>query len=234
MAKPRKKQKKELGKGGIAALIIAGIALVAILVGVVYFVQSGGAGVSESAGLISVGDNQTVANESEDAADDGSVEVDPATTTKKGDKVSAEDVIAEAEENSEKAANTPKNNESDSSTDGIVYKSKATAKQLAQYYDEDIDAFRKAYDGKTVTVTGKLASKSSKMLYVELTTGTKVPMRVYINGEDEREKFSDLKKGATITVKGNVGVLYPQSMDNGGLQEMANGLIAIDTATLVS
>ena len=42
-----------------------------------------------------------------------------------------------------------------------------------------------------------------------------------------------MKDGSTITVKGNLGILYPQSMDAGGFQEMANGLIALDSVTLV-
>ena len=119
------------------------------------------------------------------------------------------------------------------SSGGIVYQSKVTSKQLGQYYDTDIDAFRRAYDGKTVTVTGKLTGKSPKMLYVELATGTKVPMRVYLESEEQRTQFNALKEGSTITVKGSLGILYPQSMDAGGFQEMANGLIALDSVTLV-
>ena len=97
--------------------------------------------------------------------------------------------------------------------------SKVTAKQLGEYYDADTDSFRKVYDSKTVTVTGKLSGKSAKMLYVELATGTKVPMRVYLNSEEQRTQFSDLKDGSTITVKGNIGVLYPQEVDAGGFRK---------------
>ena len=154
-------------------------------------------------------------------------------------RLSKEDVVKAAEEEASKAkersSRKAENTEApaNSSVGGITYQSKVTAKQLGQYYTADTDAFRKVYDGKTVTVTGTLSGKSPKMLYVELATGAKVPMRVYLNSEEQRTQFNALEEGSTITVKGNVGVLYPQSMDAGGFQEMANGLIALDSVTLV-
>lgn len=233
MAKTRKKQNKELGVGSIIAMVVAGLLLVGILAGVVFYVHSGKAGVSQSAGLITTVEPSVAPDESDGAASDGT-----GGDSKSTSKLSKEDVADaieadEAASKTAKASDSAKDTAEKDSSGTIAYRSKVTAKQLGQYYDTDIDAFRKAYDGKTVTVTGKLSGKSAKMLYVELATGTKVPMRAYLNSEEQREQFNALKVGSTITVKGNVGILYPQSMDSGGLQEMADGLIALDTVTLV-
>ncbi len=238
MAKSRSKQKKELGVGSIIALVVAALVLIGILAGVVFYVHSGKAGISESAGLITA--NVTdVSAENADAAEGDSADAEAADSSSKGkSKVSKEEVV-EAIEKAEQSASaraskeqiTPK--DSAKSAGGITFQSKVTAKQLGEYYDADTDSFRKVYDGKTVTVTGKLSGKSAKMLYVELATGTKVPMRVYLNSEEQRTQFNDLKDGSTITVKGNIGVLYPQEVDAGGFQEMANGLIALDSVTLI-
>lgn len=235
MAKTKKKQNKEMGVGSIIALVVAALTLIAILAGVVFYVHSGKAGISESAGLITGVETQ-VATENvagDDAAKADSSEAE-ATDKATGDKAKEEASAAEknASARSAKEASTPKDSAKGSSVN-ITYQSKVTAKQLGQYYDADTDAFRKVYDGKTVTVTGKLSDKSAKMLYVELATGTKVPMRVYLDSEEQRTQFNELKDGSTITVKGNLGILYPQTMDAGGFQEMANGLIALDSVTLV-
>ncbi len=233
MAKTKAKQNKEFGVGSIIALVIAGLVLIGILAGVVLYVHSGRAGISQSAGLITGVETQ-VATENGDAAADA---VDKASKGKS--RVSKEDVVkeaeaeaAKAEESASRKAESTKDS-ANSSSGGITYQSKVTSKQLGQYYDTDIDSFRKVYDGKTVTVTGKLTGKSPKMLYVELATGTKVPMRVYLESEGQRTQFNALKEGSTITVKGSLAILYPQAMDAGGFQEMANGLIALDTVTLV-
>lgn len=233
MAKKKAKQNKEFGVGSIIALVIAGLVLIGILAGVVLYVHSGRAGISQSAGLITGAETQ-VAAENGDAADAAADEAFKGKT-----RLSKEDVVKAAEEEASKAkersSRKAENTEApaNSSVGGITYQSKVTAKQLGQYYTADTDAFRKVYDGKTVTVTGTLSGKSPKMFYVELATGAKVPMRVYLNSEEQRTQFNALKEGSTITVKGNVGVLYPQSMDAGGFQEMANGLIALDSVTLV-
>ena len=50
MAKTKKKQNKEMGVGSIIALVVAALTLIAILAGVVFYVHSGKAGISESAG----------------------------------------------------------------------------------------------------------------------------------------------------------------------------------------
>lgn len=238
MANSRNNQKKELGVGSIIAMVVAALLLIGILGGVIYYVHSGRAGISQSAGLITTVEASQVPQESADAASDGSAGDSQDAGTGKTSKVSKEDVVREIEAN-EAAAKTAKattaaeKTTAGSNASGIAYKSKVTAKQLGQYYNADTDAFRKAYDGKTVTVTGTLSAKSAKMLYVELSTGTKVPLRVYLNSEEQREQFNALGEGSTITVKGNVAVLYPQAVDSGGFQEMANGLIALDTVTLV-
>lgn len=235
MAKSRNKQ-KELGVGSIIALVVAALTLIAILAGVVVYVHSGRAGISESAGLITVNEAESVSQEAGDADAAETDATDKASQDKS--KVSEEEAskVAEkeaskAEDRSAKEAGSPK--DSSKSSGSIKYQSKVTAKQLGQYYDADTDAFRAAYDGKTVTVTGKLSGKSAKMLYVELATGTKVPMRAYLSSEEQRNQFNALKEGSTITLKGNVAVLYPQAMDSGGFQEMANGLIALDSVSLV-
>lgn len=234
MAKSKKNQKKELGVGSIIALVVAALVLVGILAGVVFYVHSGKAGISESAGLITA--NVTEVSAENAGAAEGDAEEADATDKDSKDKssLSKEDAVKaeqSASARASKEASTPK--DSTKSSGSITFQSKVTASQLGEYYNQDTDAFRKAYDGKTVTVTGKLSDKSAKMLYVELATGTKVPMRVYLNSEEQREQFSALKDGSTITVKGNLGILYPQSMDAGGFQEMANGLIALDSVTLV-
>ena len=215
MAKSKKNQKKELGVGSIIALVVAALVLVGILAGVVFYVHSGKGGISETAGLITANVTE-VSAENAGAAEGDAEEADAAdkdsedkSSLSKEDAVKAEQ---SASARASKEASTPKDSTKSSG---------------------NTDAFRKAYDGKTVTVTGKLSDKSAKMLYVELATGTKVPMRVYLNSEEQREQFSALKDGSTITVKGNLGILYPQSMDAGGFQEMANGLIALDSVTLV-
>lgn len=235
MAKTKKKQNKEMGVGSIIALVVAALTLIAILAGVVFYVHSGKAGISESAGLITGVETQVATENAvgDDAAKADSSEAE-ATDKATGDNAKEEASAAEknASARSAKEASTPKDSAKGSSVN-ITYQSKVTAKQLGQYYDADTDAFRKAYDGKTVTVTGKLSDKSAKMLYVELATGTKVPMRVYLDSEEQRTQFNELKDGSTITVKGNLGILYPQTMDAGGFQEMANGLIALDSVTLV-
>lgn len=229
-AKQNKRARQKLGAGGVLALVLAGVILVAILGGVVYYVHSGKAGVGESTGMIA--SSSTVATESDSKAVDEVTDSDGNVVTGQG-QISAEDVVREAESRSRKAAQTPKNSPEGASAGKIVFKNTVTANQLGTYFTTDVNSFRKVYDGKTVTVTGKLSSKSSKMLYVELSTGTKVPMRVYLSNEEQREQFSDLENGTSITVRGNVGVVLPEKMDNGGFQEMANGMIALDTVTLV-
>lgn len=238
MAKSKKKQNKELGVGSIIAMVIAGLLLIGILAGVVWYVHSGKADVSQSAGLITTVVPSEVPNESNGAASDGSADTAKDNGTAKKSKMTKEELVSAVEAEEAAAKKTQSNQTTKASADtnasgSIVYKSKVTATQLGKYYDEDIDAFRKVYDGKTVTVTGKLAGKSAKMLYVELSTGTKVPLRVYLNSEEQREQFNALKDGSGITVKGNVAVLYPMDTDSGGFQEMANGLIALDTVSLV-
>ena len=52
MAKNKTKQNKEFGVGSIIALVIAGLVIIGILAGVVLYVHSGRAGISQSAGLI--------------------------------------------------------------------------------------------------------------------------------------------------------------------------------------
>ncbi|MBO4383148.1 MAG: hypothetical protein J5847_03545 [Clostridia bacterium] len=239
MAQKRTKKNDKLGKGGIAALIIAGLLLIALLVGVIFFVHSGKAGVSESAGLITA--NETTAVEQTTAlepdADETTAKAVKTVTDKDGNVVTVkEDEDAAGAKSSGTDETTKKEPAKDTakvSPSDIVFQSKVTAKQLGQYYDADVDTFRKVYDGKTVTVTGKVASKSPKMLYVELATGTKVPMRIYLSTEAQREAFNLLEKGKKITVKGNLAILYPEQVDAGGFQEMANGLIALDSVTLV-
>ena len=235
MAKNKAKKNKEFGVGSIIALVIAGLVLIGILAGVVLYVHSGKAGISQSAGLITGVETQ-VATENAAGADqtdaDAADKESKGKSTASGEAVTKEAESVTAEESASKKEESTKAS-SKASSGGIVYQSKVTSKQLGQYYDTDIDAFRKAYDGKTVTVTGKLTGKSPKMLYVELATGTKVPMRVYLESEEQRTQFNALKEGSTITVKGSLGILYPQSMDAGGFQEMANGLIALDSVTLV-
>lgn len=232
MAKKRQ-NKKGLGAGGIVALVIAGLALVAILVGVVYYVHSGRAGMDQSAGLITANETTLVTQktteldkESAETAEDADAETEDAEAAESSDSSETANA-ADSKESS-----TPKDSAASSSS-GSIYKKKTTAKKLGKLYDADTDAFRKAYDGKTVTVSGKLVSKSAKMLYVELDTGTKVPMRVYLNSEEQREQFNKIDEGTTITVKGTVGVLYPMQSDAGGFQDMKDGLIALDTVTLV-
>ncbi|MBO7682230.1 MAG: hypothetical protein ILO43_01725 [Clostridia bacterium] len=229
MAKTKKKD--GLGVGGIIGLVVAALLLIGILAGVVLYVHSGRAGLGESAGILAADDNTavtlTLEEEKEaaakEAAENGkgkrTTEKESAEKTKK-----SSDTDGKAAETSEKA---------ETFSGEVTYQAKASAKTLGAMYDADVDAFRKAYDGKSVTVTGKLKDKSSKMLYVELDTGTKVPLRVYLNTEEQREQFNMFEKGRGLTVKGTVAVLYPQSPDAGGFQEMANGLIALDTVTLV-
>lgn len=233
MAKNKAKQNKEFGVGSIIALVIAGLILIGILAGVVLYVHSGRAGISQSAGLITGVETQ-VATENGDAAADAADKSSKGKTNVSKEDVSkaAEAESATAEDRASQKAESTKAS-ANGSSGGITYQSKVTSKQLGQYYDTDVDAFRKAYDGKTVTVTGKLSGKSPKMLYVELATGSKVPMRVYLESEGQRTQFNALKEGSTITVKGSLGILYPQSMDSGGFQEMANGLIALDSVTLI-
>lgn len=239
MAKTKKKQNKELGVGSIIAMVVAGLLLIGILAGVVWYVHSGKAGVSQSAGLITTVEPSLVPNESDGSASDSSADTAKDKGTAKKTRMSKEEAVS-AIEAEEAAAKKTRSNlttqaaSADTNASGsVVYKSKVTATQLGKYYDADTDAFRKVYDGKTVTVTGKLSGKSAKMLYVELATGTKVPLRVYLNSEEQREQFNALKDGSSITVKGNVAVLYPMDTDSGGFQEMANGLIALDTVSLV-
>ena len=239
MARNTKKKNDRLGKGGIAALVLAGLLLIAVLAGVIFYVHSGKAGVSESAGLITA--NETTAIEQPTAeepdADEATTKAVKTVTDKDGNVVTVkedEDATgAKASGSDETTKKEPAKDTAKLSASDIVFQSKVTAKQLGQYYDADVDTFRKVYDGKTVTVTGKVASKSPKMLYVELATGTKVPMRIYLSTEAQREAFNLLEKGKKITVKGNLAILYPEQVDAGGFQEMANGLIALDSVTLV-
>ena len=232
----KRQNKKVLGAGGIVALVIAGLALVAILVGVVYYVHSGRAGMGQSAGLITANETTLVTQktteldkESAEEAEDADAEAEDADAADSSDS-SKSNKTAKASDSKE--SSTPKDSAASSSS-GSIYKKKTTAKKLGKLYDADTDAFREAYYGKTVTVSGKLVSKSAKMLYVELDTGTKVPMRVYLNSEEQREQFNKIDEGTTITVKGTVGVLYPMQSDAGGFQDMKDGLFALDTVTLV-
>ena len=68
MAKNKAKQNKEFGVGSIIALVIAGLVLIGILAGVVLYVHSGKAGISQSAGLITGVETQ-VATENATGAD---------------------------------------------------------------------------------------------------------------------------------------------------------------------
>lgn len=235
MAKQRqKKRNKGLGAGGIVALVIAGLVLIGILAGVIWYVHSGRVGMGQSAGIITA--EQTTVLEKTTSKDVVSDEGDgSAKTSKDKSKTTAKAADEGKSENAtsadRKEASTPKDSAAGSSA--VTFKSKTTAKTLGKYYTADTDAFRKAYDGKTVTVSDTISDKSAKMLYVELETGKKVPLRVYLSSEEQREQFNKFAKGDTITVKGSVGVLYPMDVDSGGFQEMADGLIALDSVSLV-
>ena len=217
-------KKKELGVGGIVGLVIAALLLLAILAGVVFYVHSGRAGIGQSAGILTPEESTAISAElATDPAEAGS-DAEAAET----DAVDAETTNADAAD-----ASVPKDKEA-SSDGAVTYKAKTTAKKLGALYDQDVEAFRNAYQGKTVTVTGKVTDKSAKMLYIELDTGTKVPLRIYTSSEEQRDQFSAFAKGTEITVRGTMSILYPAEVDSGGFQEMANGLIALDTVTLVS
>ena len=238
MARTQTKKNDKLGTGGIIALVIAGLLLIAMLAGIIFYVHSGKAGVDQSAGLITAGET-TVAEQqtkaAKTAAEKKTTVAETQTVTDKEGNV----LVVEEKDGTTKVVKSAKSEESAAkdkpklSAKDIVFSNSVTAKQLGQYYDADVDTFRKLYDGKNVTVKGKLSGKSAKMLYVELATGTKVPMRVYLSTEEQREAFNLLAEGKTITVKGNLAILYPQQMDAGGFQEMANGLIALDSVSLV-
>lgn len=238
--KRQRKQDKGLGVGSIIALVIAGLVLIGILAGVVWYVHSGRNVMGQTAADVTIQQTTVLENvtlEGEDAAaeDDsdgaGSSEKSAKDASKNADSAGAKNTTAAAG-NAAATTKASAGSASDSSVK-VAYKSKATAKTLGKYYTADTDAFRKAYDGKTVTVTGTISDKSSKMLYVEFETGKKVPLRVYLSSEEQREQFNKFAKGDTITVKGTVAVLYPMNTDAGGFQEMANGLIALDSVTLV-
>lgn len=222
--KRQAKQDKGLNAGGIVALVIAGLALIGILAGVVFYVHSGRAGLDQSAGLITANEPTEVTQKADLAED----EVLVTMTDKDGNVVSA---VSKKESTTASEEGSAK--DSAAAAEASVFKSKTTAKNLGKLYVADTDAFRKAYDGKTVTVSGKMSGKSAKMLYVELETGTKVPMRVYLSSEEQRERFNKIPDSSNITVKGSLGVLYPMQSDAGGFQEMANGLIALDNVSLV-
>lgn len=231
--KQQRKQEKGVGVGSIVAMVIAGLVLVGILGGVVWYVHSGRAGLGQSAGLLTAGETTIVSDNTSDGEEDAAAADDTEEVESKKADEASEKKTTKADR---KDTNTPKDSAKSSSNGSaaVAFKSKTTAKTLGKYYDADTDAFRKAYDGKTVTVSGSISDKSAKMLYVELETGKKVPLRVYLNSEEQREQFSKFAKGDTITVKGTMGVLYPMDTDAGGFQEMANGLIALDTVTLVN
>lgn len=237
MARTQTKKNDKLGAGGIIALVIAGLLLIAMLAGIIFYVHSGKAGVDQSAGLITAGETTAAEQKTKaaTAAEQKTTAAETQTVTDKDGNV----LVVEEKDGTTKVVKSAKSEESAAkdkptlSAKDIVFSNSVTAKQLGQYYDADVDTFRKLYDGKTVTVKGKLSGKSAKMLYVELATGTKVPMRVYLSSEEQREAFNLLAEGKTITVKGNLAILYPQQMDNGGFQEMANGLIALDSVSLV-
>ena len=155
MAKSKKNQKKELGVGSIIALVVAALVLVGILAGVVFYVHSGKAGISESAGLITA--NVTEVSAENAGAAEGDAEEADATDKDSKDKssLSKEDAVKaeqSASARASKEASTPK--DSAKSSGSITFQSKVTASQLGEYYNQDTDAFRKAYDGKTVTVLG--------------------------------------------------------------------------------
>lgn len=229
MAKPKKKE--SLGVGGIIGLVVAALLLIGILGGVVYYVHSGRAGVGQSAGILAADETLTGSMSLEEEKEAAAEE---AAENGKKKKTPAEEASKDAKKSSDADSKDAKASDDAETVSGeVVYKAQTTAKSLGAMYDKDVDAFRKAYDGKTVTVTGKLTDKSSKMLYVALDTGTKVPLRVYLSTEEQREQFNAFEKGKTLTVKGSVAVLYPQATDSGGFQEMANGLIALDTVSLV-
>lgn len=237
MARTQTKKNEKLSTGGIIALVIAGLLLVAMLVGIIFYVHSGKAGVDQSAGLITAGETTFV--EQKTKAETGKAKTAAAETKTVTDK-DGNVAVVEEKDGTTKVVKAVKSEESAAketaeklSAKDIVFANSVTAKQLGQYYDADVDTFRKLYDGKRVTVRGKISGKSAKMLYVELATGTKVPLRVYLSTEEQREAFNLMPEGKTISVKGNVAVLYPQQMDNGGFQEMANGLIALDNVSLV-
>ena len=225
-SKRESKRNKSLSTGGIIALVVAALVLVAILVGVVLYVHSGKAGVNESAGLVTANETtlveqKTTASEEETDATDASsdakstTKADASTTTVKA-KINEKEVVTKADGSA-----------------AVVYKKSLTAKQLGQYFKASPEDTFKQYDSKTVTLTGTLSDKSSKMLYVELKTGTNVPCRVYLNSEEQREQFNAIENGTKIKVKGTVGIMLPSSVDPGGFQEMANGLIALEDVTLV-
>ena len=237
MARTQTKKNDKLGAGGIIALVIAGLLLIAMLAGIIFYVHSGKAGVDQSAGLITAGETTAVEQKTKaaTAAEKKTTAAETQTVTDKEGNV----LVVEEKDGTTKVVKSAKSEESAAkdkpklSAKDIVFSNSVTAKQLGQYYDADVDTFRKLYDGKNVTVKGKLSGKSAKMLYVELATGTKVPLRVYLSTEEQREAFNLLAEGKTITVKGNLAILYPQQMDAGGFQEMANGLIALDSVSLV-
>ncbi len=233
MAHTSQKKNDKLGVGGIIALVIAGLLLVAMLAGVIFYVHSGKAGVDQSAGLITANDTTAVEQKTEASKTaENETSAETQTVTDKDGNV----MVVETKDGTTKVVKSDETAAKDTeklSAKDIVFANSVTAKQLGRYYDTDVDTFRKVYDGKTVTVKGKLAGKSAKMLYVELATGTKVPMRVYLSTEEQRENFNLLAEGKTITVKGNLAILYPQEMDAGGFQEMADGLIALDNVALV-
>lgn len=229
----RKQNKDRLGAGGIIALVVAALALIGILAGVAFYIHNGNASAGTAGASLTAEEPVTAVQKT--TKKDKTVAGEEADKTEKAQTTKTKTAADASKKATKTDENTPKDKETTKkkSTGSVPFKSKATAKQLAKYYNTDVDAFRDAYEGKTVTVTGKLSDKSAKMLYVDLATGAKVPLRVYLNSEDQREEFNAIETGTTITVKGNVGVLYPMDVDAGGFQEMANGLIALDSVTLV-
>ena len=221
---PKNAAKKQAGKGGIIALIIAGILLVAVLAGVIFYVHSGKAGVDQSAGVIAADETTEAAKkttttvtlvEETTAAEDMTIDTTGETVTVTGSVDKAE-VVTKAD-----------------GTNAVVFKKSVSAKQMGQFFAVSPEDTYKQYDGKTVTLSGVLKSKSAKMLYVELKTGTKVPCRVYLNSEEQREQFNKFEKGDKIKVKGELAILLPASTDPGGFEDMVNGMIAMQSATLI-
>lgn len=224
-----KKQNQKLGTGGIIALVIAGLLLIAVLAGVIFYVHSGKAGVGQSAGVIASEETTDAALSSTKASSDEEVTLAEEETTLTEEEAAAAEETTAAESAIEKKETVTK----EDGTAAVTFKKSVTAKQMGKFFDISPEDTFKAYDSKTVTLSGVLKDKSAKMLYVELKTGTKVPCRVYLNSEEQREQFNKFEKGDKIKVKGEMAILLPSSTDPGGFQEMASGMIAISNVTLV-
>ena len=214
MAKTKAK-KKNVSAGGIVGMVVAALLLIALLGGVIFYVHSGGAGRSESAGIVSANSTTEVSQ----------------TTTEEATTEEAEETTA-AESTTEKAIATDNTVTTKKNSAKVAFKSSVTAKQMGKYFAASPEATFNAYDSKTVTLSGTLSDKSAKMLYVELKTGTDTPCRVYLNSEEQREQFYNMSIGSTVKVKGEMAIVLPSDMDQGGFQEMANGLIGMNNVTI--